>query len=146
METEAFIGAWRLVSVELRDSVGAVTYPYGPDAVCMLIYSRDGSMSVAIMRAGRTRFAADDLLLGSKEEQAAAAAGYISYAGRYEVRAGIVVHRVEISLFPNWIGTEQVRFYAFAGDRLTLSTGPMQLQGRDRRGFLIWERHNPSHL
>jgi hypothetical protein len=112
----------------------------------MLIYSRDGSMSVAIMRVDRNRFAADDLMLGSLEEQAAAAAGYLSYAGRYEVRSGTVVHHVEISLFPNWVGTEQVRFYAFAGDRLTLSTGPMQLQGRDRRGFLVWERNNPSHL
>jgi hypothetical protein len=144
MDTDAFIGAWRLVSLELRDSDGAATYPHGQDAMGSLIYTGDGFMSVAIMRAGRPRFAADDLLLGSTEEQAAAAAGYISYAGRYEVRAGIVVHRVEISLFPNWIGGEQERFYAFAGDRLTLSTGPMPLRGREQRGYLVWERIDPG--
>jgi hypothetical protein len=42
-------------------------------------------------------------------EIAAAARDYFAYCGTYELRGGEVVHRVELSLLPNWIGAEQVQ-------------------------------------
>jgi hypothetical protein len=117
-----------------------VEYPFGPDAQGYIVYAADGYMSVAIMRAGRRPFAVPDLLLGTLEEQAQAAATYVSYAGRYELEEGKVIHYVEISLFPNWIGTRQERFCEFAGDRLTLSTPPLLAGGRKQRHYLVWER------
>jgi hypothetical protein len=33
----------------------------------------------------------------------------VSCCGRYEFRGDTVVHRVELSLFPNWVGVEQER-------------------------------------
>ncbi len=86
------------------------------------------------------RFAAGNPLGGTVAEQATAAAGYISYAGPYEVREDIVVHRVEVSLFPNWIGSTQERYYEFTGEHLSLSTAPLLLDGREQRAFLVWER------
>ncbi|MDQ3855389.1 MAG: lipocalin-like domain-containing protein [Chloroflexota bacterium] len=119
---------------------GEVTYPLGPDAFGYIMYSADGHVSVNISTANRPSFRSGDLLSGSVQEQAAAAQTYVSYCGTYEVSQGKVVHRVEASLFPNWAGSEQERYYAFEGDRLTLSTGPMLLGGRQRRAFLTWER------
>jgi hypothetical protein len=140
MDADDFVGTWRLVSWELRDAAGTTSYPFGRQALGYLLYTRDGYMSVTLMRADRPRFAAADILGGALSEQAGAAATYIAYAGPYRVWAETVVHHVEVSLFPNWIGTEQERYYAFAGDRLTLSTAPLLVAGHEQRAYLVWER------
>jgi len=51
-----------------------------------------------------------------------------------------VYHHIEVSLFPNWIGDKQERFFEFDGNRLTLST-PLQLVGGMMlSSHLVWER------
>jgi len=134
-------GTWRLLSWENRDvASGRVSYPLGRDALGYIMYGRDGYMSVAISRPDRARFAAGDLLGGGAEERAHAAETYVSYYGRYEFRGDTVVHFVELSLFPNWVGAEQERLVEVAGDRLILSTRPILLGGVQRSARLTWER------
>ena len=140
MQPHPLQGTWRLVSWQNRSAEGEVTYPLGPDAVGYLTYTVDGYVFVALMRADRAAFAAGDLLAGSPDERAAAAAGYISYAGTFEVRAERVIHHVLASLFPNWVGTEQERFVGWEGERLLLSTAPTVFAGRQQTGHLVWER------
>ena len=43
-------------------------------------------------------------------------------------------------MFPNWVGTEQERFYRLGSDRLTLETVPIQWGGGEVVGALVWER------
>jgi Lipocalin-like domain len=78
--------------------------------------------------------------LGEKAEEAGAAETFVSYCGRYEFHGETVLHRVELSLFPNWIGVVQERLVEISGDRLTLSTRPLLLQGRQQTAHLLWER------
>ena len=143
MAENALVGTWRLVSWENRDGQGQVTWPVGQDARGYIMYTADGYMSVHIMMANRAPFAAGDLLGGSSAEKAGAAETYIAYAGRYERRANTVIHHVELSLFPNWVGTQQERLLEVHGDRLTLSTAPLLLDGRQQTAHLIWERVSP---
>ena len=141
MASNPLIGTWRLVSWENRSVVdGRVSYPLGKDAVGYIMYGQCGYMSVAIMGPDRAKFAAGDLLGGGAEERARAAETYVSYCGRYEFRGETVVHSVELSLFPNWVGAEQERLVEVAGDRLILSTRPILLGGVQRTAHLIWER------
>jgi hypothetical protein len=84
-------------------------------------------MFVAIMRRDRAQFAVGDLLTGSMEEKAHVAETYVSYCGRYEFQGDTVVHHVDLSLFPNWVGVDQERLVEVRGDRVTLSTRPMLL-------------------
>ena len=140
MTEESFIGSWRLVSFELRGEGDQAIYPYGEDPKGYIIYAEDGHMSVAFMPAGRPDFSSDDLAKGTVEEKAAAAGSYSSYCGRYTISKDTVTHHVEVSLFPNWVRVDQERRYAFDGDRLTLSTPPMQVGGQELVGHLIWER------
>ena len=133
------VGTWRLKRWETRAADGRVAYPLGPDAVGYLFYTAGGHMSVAMMRADRPAFAGDDLLGGTPEERAAAAAGYVTYCGRYEVRDGAVIHHVELSLFPNWVGADQLRFAEVAGDALTITTRPLRIGG-ETVNRLVWER------
>jgi hypothetical protein len=139
-EANPLVGTWELISWENRSPEGEVTYPLGEDAVGRIAYAADGFVFVALMRRHRPPFAATDLLSASPEEKAEAAAGYVSYCGRYEQRGSSVVHHVELSLFPNWIGLDQERLFELRGDRLTLSTRPMLLAGRIQTAHLVWRR------
>jgi hypothetical protein len=108
------------------------------------MYNDDGYMFVAIMAPHRLRFAADDLLSATKEEEALAEETYLSYCGRYDFLGDTVVHHVEMSLFPNWIGGDQERLVDLRGERLTLSTRALLLRGIQQTAHLIWERVSTS--
>jgi hypothetical protein len=97
-------------------------------------------MSVAFMRANRPRFATGDILGGTTEEKVAAAESYVSYCGKYEIQGDKVIHHIEVSFFPNWIGVDQERIFGFDGDRLSLSTPPLLVGGAQQSAYLIWER------
>ncbi|MBI4491798.1 MAG: lipocalin-like domain-containing protein [Chloroflexi bacterium] len=134
------VGVWRLVASERLTADGEVSYLHGREAVGYIMYTPDGYMSVAIMRPGRPRFAATDMAEGTAEEKRTAAEGYLSYCGRYEFRDGRVFHHVEVSLFPNWIGTTQERHVELDGNRLILTTRPRLIAGREQTSRITWER------
>ena len=122
---EQVIGAWTLVS-----------HPYWPDAVGRLLYAREGQMCVTIMRPDRPKFFAASPYAETVEERVAAAAvtGYFNYCGSYHVHEekSLVTYRVDLSLFPNWVGTQQVDFISMSGDQLTW-------RGAIGRS-IVWER------
>ena len=140
---DALVGAWRLVSWESQAADGQVTHPMGTDALGSLLYTADGRFSVTISRPGRARFAGGDLLGGTTEEKARAVEGFVAYAGHYSFHGDRVVHHVELSLFPNWVGSDQERWVEFAEDRLTLSASPLLLAGKQQVPRLVWERVDP---
>jgi Lipocalin-like domain len=72
-----------------------------------IAYTDDGYAFVAIMATDRGPLEATDLLSGSTAEKAGAAETYVSFCGRYEFRGDTVLHHVELSLFPNWVGVTQ---------------------------------------
>ena len=141
MASNPLIGTWRLLSRE-NTSVDdrQVSYPLGKDATGYIMYNEDGYMFVAIMAPHRLRFAADDLLSATEEEEAQAEETYVSYCGRYDFLGDTVVHHVEMSLFRNWIGVDQERLVDLGGSRLTLKTRPLLLRGIQQTAHLIWER------
>ncbi len=135
---EDFIGTWRLVSVDAGREDGSLNRKGSRPGY--IIYSADGYMSVAFMKESRSEFASGDIRGGTVEEKVEALNGYISYSGRYEVAGDRVYHNIEVSLFPNWIGEKQERYYKFEGDTLILST-PLQLVGGMMlSSHLVWER------
>jgi hypothetical protein len=135
---EDFIGTWRLVSVETRKEDGSIHR--SGKRTGYLIYSAEGYMSVAFMKDGRSDFVSGDIRGGTVEEKIEAFNGYISYSGRFEVSGDIVTHVIEVSLFPNWIGDRQERYYEFSGDQLTLSTPLQLIGGMKLSSHLVWEK------
>ncbi len=137
--SQSVVGTWHLQRWETHHPDGRITWPLGPDAVGYLFYTPDGYMSVAMMQANRPAFAEGDLLGGTPEEKAAAASSYVTYCGRYEVGDGTVIHHVDVSLFPNWVGVDQERFVEVKGDELTITTRPLRIGG-ETINRLVWER------
>lgn len=142
MKKEDFIGTWELVSSEFRLPDGKAVYPYGRDAVGMLMYNASGHICVQIMRRDRRVFASGDRLKGTTEEIKSAFEGYAAYFGTYKVNQeeGTITHQVEGTLFPNWVGVDQKRFCQFSGDMLTLRTPEVFLGGQQMTGVLCWKR------
>jgi hypothetical protein len=131
------VGTWRLVLYETVDQAGRRSRPYG-DAVGRLTYDQDGNMTGQVMRPNRAPVALGE---GYAQQVRGAYIGYIAYFGTYEVaRDGqSVVHRVEGSLNPAWVGGNQVRTMRFDGDRLILHA-TVDKAGEIVRHELTWER------
>lgn len=137
MDRTPLIGSWRLVSFELRNQDGEVSYPFGPDVTGYLFYNEDGYMSAAFMSAKRGTGPSDDLA------DAGAATSYdsfMSYCGEYTVEGDKIIHRVEVSSLALWTGTVQERVFKIDGDRLTLLTAPLLIASKTPIAHLVWDR------
>jgi Lipocalin-like domain len=133
-------GRWRLVSYSARADDGSVAYPLGADAQGSLVYTHGGWMSAQVSAGSRSAFSTEDLLGGSDGERAEAFSTYVAYCGSYEVSDDVVIHRVAMSLFPNWVGTEQSRYFHLEGAELVLRTPPLDAGGRSLVYEFLWRR------
>ena len=137
----SLIGVWKLTSFCAQDSGGQTVYPFGRDAQGRLIYEANARMAVQVMNPQRPEFPSGDPLLSSETEVRAAFGGYTAYYGTYSVHPDeqTIVHHIEVSLLPNWVGTDQQRHFEFDGTYLTLK-GPLLLGGIPWEVSLVWER------
>jgi len=140
MKGNPLLGAWRLKSLETRASDGSVSYPWGKEVLGYVIASPEGYFCVAIMNANRKKFSSQDMKGGTVEERANAADSYISYSGPCEIEKDKFRVKVEVSLFPNWIGGIQERNFKIEGKTLSVSTTPTLVNGKEQVGYLIFER------
>ena len=138
------VGAWVLEAYEAEDADGIVRQPFGPAPVGLLVYGADGRMAVQVMDPRRPRWERRVAEAERRAQMTAGADGYIAYAGRYEVEADggapTIVHHVEISLVPNWVGRAQRREAVLDGDRLRLTAEPPEVAGRTTIPRLMWRR------
>jgi hypothetical protein len=131
----ALLGTWRLESWSLvYDDGRPPEFPLGEDAVGYLMYTTDGHMSASLARAGRP-----PLDPASAASKAQAFDTFFGYAGRYEVRDGAVVHKIEFGTNPALSGVNSLRHVALDGDRLIL-TGPDFSAGSPRSHRILWRR------
>jgi hypothetical protein len=137
----SFVGTWKLLSYEQRRPNGEVVYPRGRDPLGVLMYDRNGRMSVQIMARDWLERPADYVQKASPEELRATLTGYSAYFGTYEVNlgGGYVVHHVQGSIHFSYLHTDQKRFFAFQGKHLTL-TLTSTVEGETRTSRLLWER------
>lgn len=144
LDIAEFIGTWRLVTFETRFGDGRVTRRFGDDAEGRITYTPDGRVWVFVAKADRPHFANSDMQLGSSEEYTEAMRSYIHYSATVEIDSENrqILHHVDGSLFPNWKGGVQRRFYEFTddGNRLELTTPSVSVGTATAIGALAWER------
>lgn len=136
----SFVGVWKLIACERKFKDGRVDYPYGEKPVGRITYDKAGRMSAQLMRPGRRSTVVPGMTFTTSdigvEEIREAVNGFTAYFGTFDVyeSARTVVHHVQASLVPSWVGTDLKRTYRFDANRLVLTAVTTNVTE------LAWER------
>jgi hypothetical protein len=137
--TFSVLGVWTLHAYHDLDERGdAGIGPLGQAPRGLLTYRSDGRMAVAMMRTepepSDLERSAGLLSPMSPPEE------FMSYAGTWRLEGDRrIVHKVEVSVHPHQIGTEQVRDLELGESSLTLR-GTAIIDGRPQHRVLYWHR------
>jgi hypothetical protein len=136
-----FVGTWSLVSIHYVEKDGRKVEPFGPAAKGMLFFDADSRFATQVMAANRPRFASNNRMIGTPEENSAMSQGVVAYFGTYTVDEPnhVVTLHIEQSSFPNWNGTDQQRRFAFTGDELRY-TAASSTANPAESAELVWKR------
>ena len=131
---DRLVGAWGLVSFVSFDANGA-SRPGAYD-LGRIVYDASGQMSAHLMHSSNKA----DASPATDADRSAAFRRYLGYYGPFTVDelTGIVIHHVLGSSNPNWVGSNQVRYFNLSedGNKLTLS-----VKNQTRvTSTLVWER------
>jgi Lipocalin-like domain len=141
MTNERLVGTWKLISASSTTSTGErIEAPYGLNPSGVLTYGADGRMTSLISYGGRKPLSFGGGTRSPQEEQAEAFNTFLAYAGRYTLSDDKIIHHVEISSIQNYANRDLVRSIKFEGDRITLVTPPMPVNGKIQTIELIWQR------
>lgn len=137
------VGTWSLVGYEIRSRQGRhAGRPQWKHSRGQLLYTPDGEMSVQISNGRQVSFDAVHRWDGAPADKARAFDDYLGYGGTYRWLSDRVIHVIEVSLYPNWIGTEQVRYVDIQdNDRLILT----DVKDHSAAGLILtWQRVQTS--
>jgi hypothetical protein len=143
--SNALVGVWQLLSVELRLQDGTTKYPWGKAVTGQVIYSSSGFMAGSFIKEDRFLFGVSDVMVGTPPAFEAAMRSYIGHAGAYSVLGNRVIHHPEVSLFQNWTDIDVERFFEVQGNKLTLSTPTLIFDGIKGTAVLVWEKLSPHN-
>ncbi len=137
-----FVGTWKLLDYSFLYDDRRVEKPWGENVVGYLLYSSEGYMSGNLSPAGRRHNNVEK----AGDRKPSRKRDYIAYAGPYTVKGDTVTHHVEVSLFPNWLGTAQLRYHKLEGDTLVLRTPPVLSDDGMVAVQLTWQRVKHSKI
>ena len=132
-------GSWTLISVYVEQD-GKKIEPFGSQPRGFLIFTHDGRFLEILLRPNLPKFAVNNRMKGTPEENQAIVQGSLAFYGTYKVvsekeHTGIM--HVEGSTFPNWEGEDQKRVWTIKGDELSV-TNPTASAGGT--AYVIWKR------
>src|SRR5262245_25622245 len=119
-DKERFIGTWTLVSLTSGEGVNQ-TLPYGPNPQGTMMVDPNGRFSITVVRSDLLKFASNNRMSGTTDENKAIVQGSIAYFGTYSIDEAthVLTVKIEGSTFPNFTGGTQTRILSFDGDQVT---------------------------
>jgi hypothetical protein len=126
---ETIQGRWKLVAAEdLRPDGSVGRYPWGRHPVGSIVVER-GACYLQIMSSDTPAF--DGAAPALDQMKAALLSTYIAYEGPCAVNEaeGSVTIKVEAAWRPDYVGTEQKRFFKFEGGKLLFGPAPSSIRG-----------------
>jgi hypothetical protein len=115
-------GGWILVSI-YKEQDGKKTDHLGSNPRGSIIFTPDGRYSAILRRASLPKFASDNRMKGTVEENQAVVQGSFAMFGTYTVandKDQTVNLHIDGSTFPNWDGEDQIRIMTVNGDELKI--------------------------
>lgn len=124
-------GRWKLLAAEdLRPDGTVARYPWGRDPVGSIVVE-GGSCYVQIMSSDVPSFKGSPPV--NEQMAAMLLSSYIAYSGPCTVNTteGSVTLKVDAAWRPNYVGTEQKRFFKIEGNRMFFGPGPNSMKTAD---------------
>lgn len=153
---DAFVGTWKLVEVKSVDKEQKVSYPYGENPVGYTIYTQEGYMSSSIIMSNRLSLGLPiqeifrmgyggkpkitNLFNYLKATVRYIQAGnkYASYFCKYEIRDNKLIYHIEVSLVPDFIGTDIEMAFEISEDTLVITR--LYGENKDNSVIATWQR------
>jgi hypothetical protein len=126
---ETLVGRWKLIAAEDVRADGSVArYPWGRRPIGSIVVE-GGSCYLQIMSSDPPSFQSPDKPIG-EQMKAALLTTYIAYSGPCSIDdvAGTVTLRVEAAWRPDYVGTEQKRFFHFDEGKLLFGPAPNSMR------------------
>jgi len=132
-------GTWVIVSLQVEKD-GEKIDAFGTDPRGSMIVTPNGRFSVILMNASLPKFAANNRVKGTVEENQAVAQGSLAYFGNYKItnpKEHMVTFNIEGSTFPNWDGFEQKLVMTVTGDEMKVLNPTAAIGGK---AYPVWKR------
>jgi hypothetical protein len=109
-------GAWQLLSYSVEEQSNGDTFaPMGEHPTGYVIFTTEGRLSFMLSAEGRQPGA-------SAEERSSLLSNMIAYTGIYRLEGDRWITKVDVAWNPEWVGTEQTRYFRIDDDKLTVTT------------------------
>jgi Lipocalin-like domain len=109
-------GVWKLVSYEVEIQATGQKEPLmGRSPSGYAIFTAEGRAMFIVTGEGRKP-------AKTIEERADLLSSLVAYTGTYRIEGDKWITKVEVAWNPDWVGTEQTRFFKVEGDRLQVLT------------------------
>ena len=128
-DAQTIEGRWKLLAAEdLRTDGTVARYPWGRNPIGSIVVDR-GWCYVQIMSSDVPSFAAGATPIG-EQMSAMLLSSYIAYSGACTVddKEGSVTLRVDAAWRPNYVGTEQKRFFRIEKNRMFFGPAPNSMK------------------
>ena len=121
---EQLVGTWTYVSVDTVHPDGSRVPVFGSNPQGLASFDSNDRYVLLTARPGLPKFASNNRMEGTPEENKAVVQGSIAHFGRYIVNEAdkTITFHIETSTFPNWNGTVQKRPFTLTGDELKWTT------------------------
>ncbi len=110
------LGVWKLASLEIEiQATGRIEPPMGEKPSGYAIFTQEGRAFFIL--TGELREAATN-----DEQRAGLLNTLVAYTGTYRVEGDKWITTVDVAWNPEWVGSEQTRFFKLDGGRLKVSS------------------------
>jgi Lipocalin-like domain len=119
------VGTWTKVSDVTVRQDGSKFDSFGPNGKGLAIYDSNGHFAIVNVNPEVPKFASNNRLTGTPEENKAAVLGSVALFGSYSVADKVILYKIEGSTYPNFTGADQKRtVIAFTGDDIKWTFSP----------------------
>jgi hypothetical protein len=109
-------GVWKLVSYEVEiQATSQKELPLGKNPTGYVIFTPEGRVFFILTGEGRRAAETD-------QERADLLDSLVAYTGNYRLEGDTWITNVDVAWNPEWVGTEQKRFFKIDGSRLQVLT------------------------
>lgn len=135
---QQIVGTWSL-SEQWVEQDGKKIQRFGANPKGIAIYASDGRFATILLRTDLPKFASNNAMTGTAEENKAIVQGSNATYGSWSVseQDGSLISQIDGSTFPGWDGQSQKRTLSIMGEEMKMCVGGAQIGGV---ACAIWKR------